>query len=111
MKGKHIGKKIIASVLMLAMICSNISVYAENQTEQVETEAQENIESIAEEAPSDEDTATSASQEEEQEPEVTEEDSAAPEEDSLLRPLSRLHLRKYQRQMMQRQSQKCRQNR
>ena len=47
---------------MLAMICSNISVYAENQTEQVETEAQENIESIAEEAPSDEDTATSASQ-------------------------------------------------
>lgn len=86
MKGKHIGKKIIASVLMLAMICSNISVYAENQTEQVETEAQENIESIAEEAPSDEDTATSASQEEEQEPEVTEEDSAAPEEDMTQEP-------------------------
>ena len=86
MKGKHIGKKIIASVLMLAMICSNISVYAENQTEQVETEAQENIESIAEEAPSDEDTATSASQEEEQEPEVPVEDSAAPEEDTTQEP-------------------------
>lgn len=86
MKGKHIGKKIIASVLMLAMICSNISVYAENQAEQVETEAQENIESIAEEAPSEEDTATLVSQEEEQEPEVTIEDSEASEEDTTQEP-------------------------